>query len=229
MQPSAIHLDPVASTPRPFAGLARRSLLSSLLGLLLAAVGVVGVLLYGANQQRTEPVLIVTREVAIGRPIGAEDVGYSTGQLPAETRRLAIPAGAEGRVIGQPAGRHLRPGMPVTADDLASAPLLHGDLVALPVPLKPDMAPPLAPGHRVDVIALGRVGEPASAVLARGVTVQRVTYAGGGGITIQTGVTASDPRATPSGVILLVARDDAPRIATAAASGGVALALLPDA
>ena len=232
MQPSTIRLEPVASPSRPVAGLARRSLTASLLGLLLAAAGIVGVLVYGAGQQQTEPVLIVAREVPVGLPIQAEDLERSAGQLPAETRRLAIPAGEAGRVIGQPASRRLRPGTPLTIDDLASRPLLQGQLVALPVPLKPDMAPPLAPGNRVDVIALGRAGEAATAVLARDVVIQHVTYAGSAvGVTIQTGVSpaAGDPRSAPTSVILLVTRDDAPRIATAAASGGVALALLPDA
>jgi hypothetical protein len=189
------------------------------------------VLVYGASLQPAERTLVVAREVPLGRPIRAEDLARAEGGLPAEARHLAIPVGEEARVIGQVASRRLRPGTPLTVDDLAAAPPLQAGLVALPVPLKPDLAPPLAPGQRVDVIALGRTGEPATATLARDVTVQRVAYPGAAtGVTIQTGVgtAGGDARLSPAAVILLVPRDDAPRIASAAAAGGVALALLPD-
>jgi hypothetical protein len=233
MQQTTIRLPSVAAPPRPFAGLARRSTVTTLLGLLVAAAGIVGVLVYGASLQPAERTLVVAREVPLGRALRADDLALAVGGLPAEARRLAIPAGEEDRVAGRVAARRLRPGTPLTADDLATAPPLVAGLVALPVPLKPDAAPPLAPGQRVDVIALGRAGDAASAAaLARGVAVQRAMYgAAPAGVAIQTGAPAAagaDGRSGPAAVILLVAREEAPRIANAAAGAGVALALLPD-
>lgn len=233
MQQHTIRLPSVATSPRPLAGLARPSLVTALLGLLLAGAGIVGVLVYGATLQPAERALIIAREVPLGRAIRADDLALAVGGLPAEARRLAIPAAESDRVVGRVAARRLRPGTPLTADDLTVAPPLVGGLVALPVPLKPDTAPPLAPGNRVDVIALGRAGDAVGAVvLTRGVVVQRVAYgAAPAGIAIQTGAPAvpgGAGRGGPAAAILLVARDEAPRIATAAANGGVALALLPD-
>jgi hypothetical protein len=104
--------------------------------------------------------------------------------------------------------------------------------VAVAVGLKPELTPPLAPGVRVDVIALGGAGPSAAErrALARGAVVQSVGYAAGSLAAGPLGGAAAAARAdrAPGGVVLLVAADQAGPVLAAASAGGVALALLPD-
>ena len=220
-------------TAAPSLSVTRWRLPRTLLGLVVAAAAGLGVYLYGASQERGEPVLVVAREVAAGQPLTAADLRLVTGQLPELTRRIAVPAQQEQAVIGQVASRRLVPGTPLLQEDVAGLPALRGGQVAVSVPLRPDTAPPLAPHARVDVIGLVRPGEAATAgPLVRAATVQRVVYGSGPTTTVSSGdapvVVAGAPRALPTTVILLVNRDDATRVAQAIASGGVTLALLPD-
>jgi hypothetical protein len=159
-------------------------------------------------------------------------------RLAPETRALALPADRLADVLDRPLAHPLRPGALLTADRLAAEPAADG-LATIAVGLKPELTPPLAPGARVDVVALGAVpvaagataaGGPAAdrAVLARGAIVRSVSFpatglagAGLGG----TGAGRADR--TPSGAVLLVEPAAEGPILAAAAGAGVALAIAP--
>lgn len=223
---------PVATAP---AGRLSRRIVRSVGALVLAGGALLLNLWFWSATVRDEPVLVIVREVSAGQPLVAEDLGRREGRLPPETKAQAIPAAQASALVGQLAAHRLLPGDPVTAASVTTAPRPAAGQVAVAIGLKPELTPELAAGSRVAVIALGRSVGPGGAgdertVLVRRAVVQSVSYTTPG----TTGALGSPAGSTsrtsrvPSGALLLVAASEAGAVLTAAGSGGVALALLPD-
>jgi Flp pilus assembly protein CpaB len=215
-----------------------RRALRTLGGLAIAAGALLANVWFWGQAQHTDPVLVLTRDLAAGQQLTAADLGRREMRLAPETRALAVPAAELAAVLDRPTAGALRAGTLLTRDRLAVEPVPAAGQVTVAVGLTPELTPPLAPGSRVDVIGLNRAagaglagGATADqAVLARGALVQSVTLASSGLAGSALGGTASaNARVarTASGVVLVVAPHEAGAVLSAAAGPGVALALLP--
>lgn len=134
--------------------------------LLVAALvaGALSGVLYYASAQRTT-ILVAAREIPASRPLGPDDV--VSRRFPADV----VPADAL-RDAGSAVGRYLRAplgaGQLVLAGSLADEAALFGSglrpptgmrAIAVPVSAATALGGAIAPGHRVDVIAVPLVGK----------------------------------------------------------------------
>jgi Flp pilus assembly protein CpaB len=176
-------------------------------------------------------VAVADRDLPLGTTIDRSDVrsrSVHRSQLPAGA---LSPREAEGRVVAVPVVR----GAFVVDGNVAPRRRtgLNGAIPprmrALRVVARDALRPPV--GSSVDVLvtfesgsSAGTSGGAPTVVAARGVLVLGTDDARAA---VETGERASDGRTSALGVTLLVAEDDAPRLAFAAAAGVVTLALVP--
>jgi hypothetical protein len=145
--------------------------------LLVAGFTLAGVLAV-QRAGRTTEVLVVARMVAAGQSLASEDLAVA--RVGGEGF-AAVPAAAEGSVVGRQAAVRLTPGQVLTRQQLTDDLVPGPGLAVVGVSLRPGQLPGdgLEPGDRVRAIAVaGRDGsDPASAsptVLVEQATVQSV-------------------------------------------------------
>lgn len=184
---------------------------------LLAAVAAAGNVVLIAGQDERVDVLVLSRDVAWGQPIGEDDLGVAKA-VPDE-RLASIPAGERARVVGQmtrsslPAGSVLVPGQ--LTDQLVPGP---GErLVGLPV--KPGHLPArgLSAGDLVQVqpVAGGTGTDGANQTQASTAGPFQARVLGVG-----------QPDSTGAVTVDLLVGSDAAQTATSAAAGQVVLVQL---
>lgn len=219
--PVPIRLRPVAARRRP----------------VVAAVSVVVVLVSAAvvggafaAAGRTTPVLVVTRQVAVGSPIEAGDVDVVPVHVP--TGVATVAAAAEATVLGRSAAQRLLPGTLLTAADLAEGSgIPPGDaLVGVAVTDAQLPVGGLRAGVHVDIVETASPGSPASVAPTGPDAV-----AGSGSSPPSDAVIVSDApvdavqAASPSGaspttaVTIVVPVADAPQVAQLSAAGQAAI------
>lgn len=149
--------------------LARPALRRSLVAVMALATGLmVASLVRAAETARqswgtAQPVAVATRGLAAGDRLGPDAVEVR------EMPTAAVPPGAlrqppDGAVVRQPiaAGEAIMPERLAPGGLTGTAALVPEGWRALAVPLTPVGAPPLAPGDRVDVLAVAPPGEGGS-------------------------------------------------------------------
>ena len=203
---------PVAATVR--APRARRRPVLLALGVALVAVGALAAAWLVSSSSARVAVLVAARDVPYGTVLTDRDV--STVEMGGTAGVAVIPAAERDQVVGMVASTTIVAGSLLAPAQLtAAAPPVPGE-VLVGVPLKADRLPAggLAPGDRVLIVDTpGADGDPPTgppATLAA--TVVRVGPADLNGVSV---------------LDVTVAAGDGPALAARAATGRIALVLLP--
>ena len=204
--------------PRPApssAATAKRSAPMALAG--LTAI-VMGALLFAGlhvGLDRRRPVLVVTRPVAAGALITAEDLGEAKASVGSS---IAVSAGRRREVIGKAAATGLAPGSLLAPSQVGgSAALRKGDAL-VGMSLKSGQFPAvLRPGTRVQVVDTGRQGgapdQSRPVVLADAAVV--------------TAVGRPEASTSTTAVSLSLPEPEGAAVVAASAAGRVSLVVLP--
>ncbi|MEQ4720954.1 SAF domain-containing protein [Nonomuraea sp. B19D2] len=206
---------PSAQVPKLLRQPRQRSRSALVLGALVVAGGA-ALVFHTVNQMsHREPVLVVTRDVALGQPITAENV--STAMVGADQNVATVRGEDLRRVIGMRAAVDLMPGMLVQPRMVTHQVTPMGDQQLIPVAVKPSRLPArgLRPGDRIFVVLQPEgQGVPDGKKPADGIeaVVDQAKGPDNDGLMV---------------VDVLVNKSDGPRLAALAADGQVALALNP--
>ena len=201
--------------PQPgAAAAAKRSAPMALAG--LAAI-VVGALVFAGlhvGLDRRRPVLVVTRPVAAGALITAQDLGETKASVGSS---MAVPASQRRDVVGKAATTALAPGSLLAPSQVGGSSALRKGEALVGLALKSGQYPAaLRPGNRVQVVDTGREG---------GSDQARPVVLSDGGVVTAVGRPEASTSATA--VTLSVPEPVAAAVASAGAAGRVSLVVLP--
>lgn len=191
----------------------RRSAPMALVGLACVVVGAVVFLAAHVGLDRREPVLVVTRPVASGQVIAADDLAVAQVSLSSGVR--SVPASRRAQVVGKTATVGLVPGAVLAPAQLGASSALEAGQAVVGVALKAGQAPRgLRAGTRVQVVDTGGSGVTAAPAVVS--TLAVVVDAG-----------LAQPGSGVAVVSLRLPADDAVGVAAAGAAGRASLVVLP--
>jgi Flp pilus assembly protein CpaB len=173
------------------------------------------------------PVAVAARDLPLGSTIEGGDLRSRTvhrSQLPSDA---VSPRAAAGRVVAVPVvrgafvvGRNLAPRRRTGLDGA-----IPPGMRALRIVARDALRPPV--GSSVDVLVTFESGDPSAGSTPTVVAARGVLVLGTDDAPAAVETRAGDGKAAGQGVTLLVADDDAPKLAFASAAGVVTLALVP--
>jgi SAF domain len=193
----------------------RRNLSGAALGVLLVSVCAFGIASWASSVGHRSQVLVVDRAVPAGSVIQASEL--TTAGVAADGRVSAIPASAEGQLIGKVARVDLVPGSLLERSEVGSGPAIPPATSVVGLDLKGgDFPAELAVGSTVEIVSTPPQGgnEAAGTVLVSSSTVVSI---------------GSDPAGTGTLISVAVPLSAASPVASAGAGGAVSLVLVPGA
>lgn len=199
-----------------------------LLGVVLVAACMAAGLVFWGAVRETVPVLVAARDIPRGHILQREDLSTSAVRLDGILSDLAIPEERLHTLIGHPVGASIRRGEMVIWPDVAAAPGLGADQVAVTVPVKADTVYPwLESGDPVKVLATRAKGRPESqtATLLDRAVVYHVALRPGR-VTVGRPNDGEPEHRDIASITLLVPQADAERLAHAVVNWDVTVALL---
>lgn len=191
----------------------RRNLTGAALGVLLVSVCAFGIGSWASTVGHRSQVLVVSRAVSAGSVIQAGDL--TTAGVAADRQVSAIPATAEGQLIGKVARVDLVPGSLLERSEVGTGPATPPGTSVVGLDLKGGAFPTeLAAGSTVEIVSTPSQanGGSASSVLAPSATVLSI---------------ASDPNGTGTLISVAVPLAEASSVAAGAAAGAVSLVMIP--
>ena len=140
-----------AAVPKAVGTRRRRPALIGLSIALVAAGGLLSVMLESASEQRTQ-VLVVSQPLAFGQVITAQDLSVASISL--DPALQPVDASALSSIVGKHAAAQLEPGSTLTRSDVTSAALVGPGQQLVGVQAKPGQLPatPLVPGEQVVIV-----------------------------------------------------------------------------
>ncbi len=199
-----------------------------LLGVALVAVSIIGGLLLWGSARDTVPVVVANREMPQGHVVQASDLSIAQLRTEGALSSLVIPQAEVNSLVGRTLGTRVVAGEPVIRPDLSSGPVIGAGEVAITIPVDANAVySGLRPGDAVTV--LGTAGGSQAAGPTVTVLQRALVY----DVSAERGPTTigSNGQGTRrlSNVTLVVLSGDAEKVAHAAVSWTVTLALLaPD-
>lgn len=198
-----------------------------LVGVLLVGVSLVGGLLLWQGATESTPILVAQRALPPGHVIQREDLRLDEARLDGSLAALALRESDIDGIIGRTVGTTIHADEMLIRPDLATAPVLGLDEVAITIPIAANtIYPGLQPTDHVAILATASVGRPESTtvtlleratVFAVGLERRTLRSSAAGG---------ADDGATVTHVTLAVPQTDAEAIVAAVTNGTVTLVLL---
>lgn len=202
-------------SPPTGAAAPKRSVPMALAGLSAVVLGALVFAALHVGLDRRRPVLVVTRPVAAGALITAQDLGEVKASVGSS---MAVPAGRRGDVIGKAAATGLTPGALLAPGQVGGSSALRRGEALVGMSLKAGQFPTaIRPGTRVQVVDTGR--SSGTSDQARPVVLSDA------GVVTSVGRTEASTSSTS--VSLTLPEAEAASVVAAAAGGRVSLVVLP--
>jgi Flp pilus assembly protein CpaB len=198
-----------------------------LAGVLLVGLSLVGGLLLWRGATDSTPILVADRTLPPGHVIQRDDLRIAEARLDGSLASLALRESDLEGTVGQTVTTPVHAGEMLIRPDLAAAPILRPDEVAITVPIAADtIYPGLRPTDQVAILATANVGRPESTTVT---LLDRATVFAVGleRRTLRSSSTSgADDGVTVTHVTLAIPRTEAEAIVDAVKNGTVTIALL---
>ncbi len=211
--------------------ISRRINSRAVIGLFLALTATVAGLFFWSSTSETRPVLVASRDLAVGTTIDPSDLLTAHVRVPDEMYEATVPATQKSTLIGQQVAEPVHSGQMLMRSEVAGGARLRSNELAITIAVSPETAAGdlLRPGDQVQVLLTRDKGDPGSTtevVLPRA-RVYDVGYAEGSTRYSQEGMPTSESSHGAVGTLtVIVSQQDAVKLANAKWNGEIDVALL---